>query len=487
MIPNEELAARLPTGQYIDGRWRDVDAGQIEHCYPATGRVQRQFPEASDSQVDEAVTAARHAGVAWAAASVEERQRVLVRLGELLDEAAQELRIVGALERGGPVRRKLEGFNAHPGESFAYAASWADKMMGATIPVSPGAIFDFTLIEPVGVIAVLPTWNGPLWAIAVAVAPALAVGCTVVVKSPELAPFSCALFARLCDEAGIPPGVVNVLSGGPDTGRALVQHAGVDKIHFTGGSATARRIQEAAAAALTPMVLELGGKSANIVFADADLDRAAAGAVGWLSTNAGQSCTGASRLLVQESVADELLERVEKVLAAVRVGDPLDPDVAMGPLISEPACDRVLAALARAEAAGGSIAAGGGRLGGELAAGYFISPTLVTGLSNDDEIAQTELFGPVVTAITFGDEDEAIALANDSAYALAGYLHTRDLSRALRCASALVAGSIGINGGYAPSGLRAPFGGFKDSGYGKENGPWGMAEFIRTKNVMVVL
>jgi aldehyde dehydrogenase (NAD+) len=486
MIPNDELAAGLPTGHYIDGTWRAVGGGGWEHRYPATGRVQRQFPVAAVSDIDEAVAAARRSGPPWAAQPVEERQAILNRLAVLLDHAAEKLRVLGALERGAPVRRELAGFNARPGQPFAYAASWADKMVGATIPVRAGAM-DFTLIEPVGVIAVLPTWNGPLWAIGVAVAPALAVGCTVVVKSPELAPFSSTLFARLCDEAGLPPGVVNVVSGGPQAGEALVRHPGIDKIHFTGGSATARRIQAAAAEALTPLVLELGGKSANIVFADADLERAAAGAVGWLATNAGQSCTGASRLLVHESVHDDLVDRITRLVASEQVGDPLHPATTMGPLISEAACERVLAAIAKAQAAGCAVASGGHRLDGSLTGGYFVAPTILTRVENQSEIAQTELFGPVVTVTTFGDEDEAIGLANDSPYGLAGYIHTRDLSRALRCAAAIDAGSIGINGGVAPSGLRAPFGGFKDSGHGKENGPWGVAEFIRTKNVMVVL
>lgn len=491
MVDVRDLISTLPAGLLVDGTWRDraSGGGVFEHRSPSTGELTKPVPDGSRADVESAVDAARRAQVGWRRTPVAERVRLLHALARRLDETAEEMAHISAVEGGTPLSR----FAAQPpgvaGAPFAYAASWADKLMGRTVSMELGKAFDFTLVEPLGVIAVIPTWNGPMWSVNVAVAPALAVGCTVVLKPPELAPFTSMRFAQLCLEVGLPPGVVNVVPGGSAAGEALVRHPEVDKIHFTGGIETARRVQAAAAAGVTPLVLELGGKSANIVFEDADLDRAAASAANWIPVNAGQSCVGASRLLVQRDVVDDVVTRVVERLRAVRVGDPFDPESQMGPVISATACDRILAAVGSATGRGAEVVLGGERLGGSLAAGSFLAPTVVVGLDEDDPLAREEVFGPVVVVLPFDDEEDALRIANDSPYGLAGYLHTRDLGRALRLASEIDAGNIGINGtgGMAPAGPSAPFGGFKDSGYGKENGIWGMEEVVRTKNVYVAL
>lgn len=485
-----EVSADLTVGMLIDGTWETRGcAGEFEHVYPATGRAHRVFPAAGADDVQRAIESARRALVAWRGTSAARRRGMLTSLGAALTAAIPELDAISALERGAPLSGGgPSGASSMAGPAFEYAAGWIDRLAGTTVPIRLDEVFDYTISEPVGVVAVLPSWNGPLWSVAVAVAPALAAGCTVILKAPEQAPFSCMHFGRICDQVGIPAGVVNVLTGGPEVGAMLVSDQGIDKIHFTGGTGTARKIQAAAAEALTPMVLELGGKSANLVFPDADLDRAVANAAGWVTRNAGQSCSGPSRLLVHQAIFDEMIDRVSAYLERVVVGDPFDLATTMGPLISAAACERILGAVQDACAnSGAKLLCGGERPGGALADGFFMTPTVLIDVDNGSPIAQQELFGPVTTLTRFATEEEAITLANGSRYGLAGYVHTRDISRALRVASKLEAGGIGINGGSAPAGYMAPFGGFKDSGHGLEGGQWGLNEFLRTKNVMVLL
>jgi aldehyde dehydrogenase (NAD+) len=483
----DDRAALLQPGLLIGGEWRaEGSGGALDHVNPSTGKVQASFALAGRPEVDDAVAAARAALPEWRRTTPVARRAVLNRVGELIREHADELATINALEVGTPAAlsraRYTTGITA-----FEYHAGWVDRISGDTIPMSPGTTFDFTLLEPVGVVAAVLTWNHPLANVQMVVAPALAAGCCVVIKPPEAAPFACLRFGRLCEEAGLPPGVVNVLPGAPDAGDALVRHPGVDKISFVGGSAIGARIQAAAAESLTPLVLELGGKSAALVFPDADLDIACQFAVG-VTGNSGQGCTVPSRLLVHDDVYDDVLARLLPAMAAVKVGDPFDDDTLMGPVINEAACTRILAMVERARTSGaGALLLGGERLGGSLADGWFVPPTVFGDVDPASELAQDEVFGPVVAVTRFSSEDEAIALANGTRYGLAAYVLTRDISRALRVASELDAGNVGINGAGAPAGWSAPSGGVKDSGYGKVGGREGIMEYVRTKNVLVAL
>jgi aldehyde dehydrogenase (NAD+) len=341
--------------------------------------------------------------------------------------------------------------------------------------------------EPYGVIASLIPWNAPLVTACKKLAPALAAGNCVVVKSPELGPFAPMRLAELCQEAGVPDGVVSVLAGGPEAGEALVRHPDVAKVSFTGGTGIARRIMAAAADQTKPLLLELGGKSATIVFDDADLGAAAQMAAQMATiASAGQGCLFPTRLLVQDTVYDEVVDRVRAVSESATMGDPLDPAVTMGPVISAQACERIVGYVTDAAASGARVVTGGARVGGDLAEGFFVPPTVVADVDNGSRIAQEEIFGPVLCILRFTDEAEAVAMANDSAYALAGYVYTRDLVRAHRVVDDLDAGYVSVNS-FPSMAASAPFGGMKASGFGREGGRAGIDEFLQTKNVFLPL
>lgn len=470
----------------IDGRWvGDSSGGDVDHVNPTTGKPQARVVMAGSDEIAEAVTSARRAFSTWRSWSPTDRRNVLFRLAQTFRDHAEEYSTIGALETGTPLSWLRSGMESRA-QWFEYYAGWIDKLEGASIPVSPGRTVDFTVLEPVGVVAKILTWNSPLAGLTMGVAPALAAGCCIVVKPSELAPFTCTLFGKLCLEAGIPPGVVNVVIGGPSAGEALVRHPDLDKISFTGGLPAARKIQAAAAESLTPAVFELGGKSASIVFADANLELAIQHAR-TVTALSGQGCSLPSRLLVEASVHDEVVDRLSAELRnLVVVGDPFDERTTMGPVINSAACERILGLIERAKSTS-QLVTGGRRIGGSLADGYFIEPTLLADVEHSSEIARTEVFGPVLSVFRFSDEAEAVELANDTPFGLAAYAHTKDINRALRLASALEAGSIGINGAPAPPGYNAPFGGIKDSGYGREGGKDGMLEFVHTKNVAIQL
>ena len=402
-------------------------------------------------------------------------------LADLLAAHTAEIGAISALESGN-IYSDFVG--QYVSEWFRYYAGWADKISGESIQPYPFTGIDFTIPEPVGVVGLIVTWNGPLGFCAMGGAPALAAGCCLVIKSPELAPFSPVTFGRLCLEAGIPPGVVNVVTGGPEVGHALVTHPGVDKISFTGGTATARKLQEACAATLKPMVMELGGKSANIIFADADID-AAIPLSSRFTNNAGQGCSMPTRLLVERPVYERVVDGVMGAASRVVAGDPFDPQVTMGPVISGGAVERILGIVDRATASNaGKLIAGGHRIGGDLADGFFIEPTIFVDVDNESEIAQEEIFGPVLCVIPFDDEEEAVRLANGTRYGLAAYAHTGDMKRARRLISELRAGNVHINGtGPGPLSPASPFGGVKQSGYGRQGSRLGLAEFLEIKNV----
>ena len=477
------LGEHLPTGLLIGGQWvQESSGGMMPHVNPATGRVQVEFPVAGDREVNDAVSAARGALPAWRALAPQARAMVLQRVAAGIRARAGELGTLTTLENG-TLHRYASSFVEFGASWFDYYAGWTDKLHGAHIPYA-GAL-DYTILEPYGVVGIFLTWNGPTGSIGMKAAAALAAGCTVIIKTPELAPFTTNIFGQICAQAGVPDGVVNILSGGADTGYGLVRHPGVDKISFTGGPETAKAIQAACADSLTPLVLELGGKSANIVFADADLDQAAADTAAGICGLQGQVCNAPTRLLVDRSVHEELLCRVVSLIQATRVGDPFAEDSTMGPVISERAADRIMGVIDGARAEDGmQLLTGGTRLASD---GYFITPAVFAAASNASSLAQREVFGPVLAVLSFDEEEEAVATANDSAYGLAAYIYTKDLSRAHRMVTRLDAGSIGVNGGTGLAGPSAPFGGFKQSGYGKEGGIEGILEYTRTKNVNILL
>lgn len=484
MTQTIDTSRYLRPGLLIGGADLTTASGpSFDHVNPATGQAQQAVLMAGQDEVDRAVAAARAGQAEWKRWKPEERRRVLTRIADSIRAHSEDLSFVMALENGIPVAMARDIMVPLGADWFEYAASWADKLEGQVVPTETST-FDYTLVEPIGVVAVVLTWNGPVGSWGMCVAPPLAAGCSVIVKPSELAPFSSLLIGRLCMEAGLPAGVINVVPGNAEAGAALVSHPGVDKVSFTGGGATGRKIAVACAENLKPMLLELGGKSANIVFENADLSKAVASAVSIIGL-AGQGCTLPSRLLVQDSLYDQFIEMVSGALGQIPVGDPLEETTVMGPVINATACDRILGMVERAKADGGQIVAGGSRLGGELADGYFIPPTLVGDVDPGSEIARDEVFGPVVAAIRFQDEDDAVRIANDSKYGLAGYVHTKDISCALRVCAALDTGSIGVNGAGAPGPAGAPFGGVKESGYGREGGLGGLLEFTRLKNVMV--
>lgn len=478
-----DVSAHLPTGLLIGDQWvTDSSGGTMDHINPATGVLQQTFPVAGVAEIDDAVTAALTGLQAFRRWTATQRRDALQRLSSLVAAHASEFTTIAALECG--MIRPMAAAMA-PGlmSWLDYYAGWADKLDGDVVAAAAG--FDYTRREPVGVVASILTWNGPILSLGYKVAPALAAGCAVVIKPPELAPFGAALFGRLCLEAGFPAGVVNVVPGGPDAGDKLVRDPRLDKISFTGGPETARKIQAACAETLTPLVLELGGKSANIVFEDADLQRAAVIAAGGVVRLSGQVCVAPTRLLVQSSVYETVVDEVSALLNNTRVGDPFDSATQMGPVISAGARDRIMSVIQRTKLSGeGELVAGGQHVRADLG-GFFVAPTAFAHVSNSSQLAQQEVFGPVLAITPFNSEDEAVALANDTAFGLAAYLHTNDISRVIRMAERLDVGNVAVNGGAAIAAPVAPFGGFKDSGYGKEGGRAGVEEFLRIKNVNI--
>jgi aldehyde dehydrogenase (NAD+) len=478
-----ETVRRLAAqGHLIGGSWRVSDeAGTFDHRYAATGRIQAQIGLAGAADVDRAVDAARDARSGWAATSPTARAGVLHALADLIEADAAEVDQLAALDNGTPVS------SIHPGRYTAgwvrYYAGWCDKLDGEALPSH--RVATTVRRQPYGVVAVIPPWNGSMMGMGQKAAPALAAGNTVVAKPPELAPFGVLRFAELAAEAGLPPGVLNVVTGGAVAGSALAGHAGVDKISFTGGSATARQLMARASAHLTPLALELGGKSPNIVFPDADLDRAATTAAlfgtGLLT---GQGCALPTRLYVHDDVYDQVVAKVVGAVAALSVGDPLDPATFVGPVVTEGAMERILGVVDRASSDGAVLLCGGTRLGGELADGWFVAPTVFGDVDHDSDLARHEVFGPVQAVLRFSTEDEVLEKANDSPFGLAAYLHTRDPRRIERFVEGLDAGTVAVNGLGAMS-PATPFGGTKQSGFGREGGRAGIDEMVQTKTVFV--
>jgi aldehyde dehydrogenase (NAD+) len=484
-MTRERARAALPDGRlYIDGAWLERSAGgERTHLDPATDEILGRHQLAGPDEVDLAVDAAR--GAVDAVADPLHRRTLLWSLADGIDTAGDDLAALMSLEMGQPFRAARAGV-AHAAEWFRYFAGWADKLDGTVVPAG-GAVLDYVLPKPYGVVAAITPWNGPIMSMAIKVAPAVAAGNTVVLKPSELAPFSTLRFAQVCQDVGVPPGVLNVVTGGADAGQALCRHPDVGKITFTGGAVAARAVSVAAAEHHTPVVLELGGKSASIVFADAD--PAVAGklaAVLGVIQNSGQGCFLPTRLLVERPIHDEVVDALVAAASGVRLGDPFDPGTTMGPVAGAATCDRILSVIERAQTNGeGTLLTGGRRLQGTTV-GSFIEPTVFGAVDPASRLAQEEIFGPVLAVIPFDGTDEAIEIANATRYGLAGYVWTNDLRRAHRVVDALDAGYVSVNG-MAALPPAAPFGGWKASGHGVEGGRWGVHEFVRLKNVHVAL
>lgn len=477
----------LPEPAFIIGGKREKsDGGALyQHVYPATGAPTATIALGSSADIDRAVAAARKAAPKWAGMSLAERRDCLIRLGHLLREEAASMIPLAVIDNGIPVGTQQFGpFVA--ADLFLYNAGWTDKIGGDVVGTWPADALDYTLDEPYGVVAVIIPWNGPIYALGMTLAPALAAGNTIVAKPPELAPWSALRFGELCIKAGLPPGVVNIVPGGAEAGAALTAHPGVDKIQFTGSEQTAQHILASAAPNMTPVHLELGGKSASLVFDDADLAALDFYGLMGITNNSGQGCINPTRLLVQSSIYSQLVDRLAEAVTRFAVGDPMSPQTMIGPVIDKRAETRILAMIQRAKAEGARLVAGGEKMQAELADGYFISPTIFADVPPQAELSQCEVFGPVLAITPFETEEEAIALANGTDFGLAAYLWTNDLRRAHRLSRRLRAGNIWVNG-FTGIPASAPFGGIGKSGHGRLGGIHGIREFMRPKNVWISL
>ncbi|CRZ19094.1 aldehyde dehydrogenase family protein [Mycolicibacterium neworleansense] len=455
----------------------------FEHIYPATGRPNGTLTLAGPAEIDNAVQAAAKAQREWVSLTVDRRRDLLIGLADVVHEHLDELAELNVTDYAVPI--SFAGTAVLLERFLRHFAGYADKPHGVTTPVNGS--FDINLVErePYGVVGVITPWNGALVVTGSCVAPALAAGNAVVLKPSELAPFAALRFGELCLEAGLPEGLVTVAPADAEGGGALVRHPGIGKIAFTGGGATARKVLQSAATNLTPVVTELGGKSANLIFADADLDLAAS-----LSAHqgplmqSGQSCACASRILVHDAVYDRFLEKFLGVVGAARIGDPMDPTTTFGPVISQGAADRILSAVDTAVSSGaGELLLGGKRIDSE---GYYVEPTVFGDVDNGSELAQLETFGPVVSVMRFRDEDEAVRIANDTPYGLNAFVQTTDLNRAHRVARRLESGSVWINQ-FSDISPQGPYGGYKESGSGRTGGIEGLHEFQQVKNIRIAV
>jgi aldehyde dehydrogenase (NAD+) len=482
-VADPELALIPKFSMLIGGDLKRSGSGVgCDHIYAATGRTTVSLSLAGSEDVDAAVAAARAVFPKWRAMPVNQRRNLLLAAADIIEKHADELARLTTIENSNPILQTRHA-PALAVEQFRYCAGWADKLNGELINTWHGPAHDYASYNPYGVVGAIIPWNGALYAAAMVLAPALAAGNCVVMKPSELAPFAPLRLAELFLEAGFPEGVVSVIPGGAEAGNALVSHPGVDKIQFVGSGPTASKVLTAAAATLKPCGLELGGKSAVIVFDDADLSMSPQEALSGAVSANGQGCVNGTRILVQRGIYESYLQQIATFAGYFPVGDPTDEKTVLGPVISQSACDRILGEVRQAVSNGKSrIVTGGERLGGDLANGFFLPITIVADVDNTDRLAQHEVFGPVLTVTPFDTEEEVIALANATAYGLGGYVHTQNLNRAHRVAAALDAGMIQVNGGGGMS-AATPFGGYKNSGYGRLGGLAGIREFSQLKNV----
>jgi aldehyde dehydrogenase (NAD+) len=472
---------------YLNGAWKPAAGGRrfaVEN--PATEEVLCEVAEGGPEDVDRAVAAARACfeSDAWRGLSARERGKRLARVADLLESRLEEFAKLETLQNGKPLFESKIDVSMSV-DVLRYYAGWADKITGATLPVS-GNFFTYTLKEPVGVVAAITPWNFPLNLAVWKFAPALTAGCTVVSKPPSEAPLTILLFAEVVEAAGFPPGAFNVITGGGRTaGNALVRHPGVDKIAFTGSTEVGKEIMREAADTVKRVSLELGGKSPNIVFADADIAAAVRGAQNGIFYGKGEVCAAGSRLLVERGVRDQVVEELAARAKKLAPGDPFDRATRLGAVVSKRQQETVLSYIARGKAEGAELVAGGNpaKVNGK---GYYVEATVFDRVTADMTIAREEIFGPVLAVLTFEDFEEGVRLANQSMYGLAAGIWTRDIQKAHRTARALRAGTVWINT-YNFYDAAAPFGGYKESGFGRELGREALEGYLETKTVWVGL
>ncbi len=478
-----------PGKLFIGGKWVDATSGKtFPTINPATGETITVVSEGDERDVAAAVEAARKAFESgpWSEMSAADRARLLWKIGDLVDKYNEELGTLETLDNGKPIFESRQIDMPMVAEVFRYYAGWATKIHGETVPVR-GPFLHYTLREPLGVVAAIVPWNFPLLLASWKVAPALAAGNTVVLKPASWTPLTALRFAEICQEAGLPDGVVNVVTGpGSTLGKALVRHPGVAKIAITGETRTGQEIVRDSADTLKRVTLELGGKSPNIVFADADLDAAVRGATIGIFYGKGEVCAAGSRLFVDHKIHDDFLQKLVDRTKKLQPGDPLDPKTRFGALVSERQMETVLGYIEKGKSEGAKLVAGGERANVGNGKGCFIQPTVFDGVRNDMTIASEEIFGPVLATIEFSDIEEAVRLANDNPYGLAAALWTRDIAKAHRIARRIQAGTVWINtyNNYDPA---AAFGGYKMSGYGRELSLHALEHYTQVKSVWVNL
>jgi acyl-CoA reductase-like NAD-dependent aldehyde dehydrogenase len=472
----------------IDGEWVEPASGAyFESVEPFSGRPWARIARGNAADVDRAVQAAHDAFTTgpWSELTATDRGAALRRLAGLLEANAEP---IGRIEQrdNGKLITEVAGQAKGAAQWLYYYAGLADKIVGQVVPMPKPGVINMVKYEPLGVVAAITPWNSPLSLTLWKVAPALAAGNTVVIKPSEFTSASILEFAALCTEAGIPRGVMNVVTGfGPEVGAPLVAHKLVAKVAFTGGDAAGQRVNQAAAADFKKVTLELGGKSPNIVFDDADLDQAVKGAIAGIFGAAGQTCMAGSRLLLQENIHDAFVERLVAAVAKARIGDPSSPETQIGPIATRPQFEKILSYIEIAKSEGARLVHGGRALTGEgFGQGQFIAPTIFTDVRNDMRIAQEEVFGPVLAVIRFRDDEEAVAIANDVDFGLAAGIWTRDLHRALSLTDRIKAGTIWVNN-YRATSFATPFGGFKRSGLGREGGTEAIKEYLQAKSIWI--
>lgn len=471
---------------YIDGQWVDAQDGRtFESMNPATGDAWAEVPEATEADVDRAVRAAHRAFTEgeWSRTTATERGRYLRKLGDLLAGRSEDLGRTETIDTG-KMLKETRWQAKYIAEFIHYFAGCADKVHGDTLPIDKPDLCVFTMREPLGVVAAVVPWNSQLFLVAVKIGPALAAGNTVVLKASEHASAAMLEFGKVIEEAGFPPGVVNIVTGhGDPCGRVLTSHPLVQRISFTGGPGAARQVLHNSAENFAEVSLELGGKSPFMVFDDADIESAVNGSIAGIFGATGQSCVAGSRLYLQDAIADEFLDRMVKQTAEIRIGDPLEEETQMGPLCTTGQLERIEQEVAFAQEQGGRLLHGGKRPA-SLNRGLFYEPTIIECNDQSDRIVDTELFGPVLSVLRFKTEDEVVRLANDTKHGLAAGIFTRDGSRSLRVAKATRAGIVWVNTYRVVSPI-AEFGGYKGSGYGRESGFQAIYDYTRPKTVWV--
>jgi acyl-CoA reductase-like NAD-dependent aldehyde dehydrogenase len=475
-------------GLFIDNQWRPSSSGKtMAVINPATEEIVAEVASADRADVDAAVAAARAAlNGPWGQMSARERGRLVRKIADRLMERADEVARLETAHNGKPIMESRHIEVPAAAECFEYFAGWADKVMGETIPVK-GNHLTYTLREPIGVVAAIVPWNFPLLLAAWKVAPALACGNTVILKPASQTPLTALALAEIALEAGLPPGVLNVMTGpGSSLGQALVEHPGIDKIAFTGDTSTGKGIMKSAADTLKKITLELGGKSPNIVLADADIDAAIRGATVGIFYGKGEVCAAGSRLLVDRSIKDEFIDKLAARAKKMAPGDPMDPKTRFGAISSKKQLDTVMRYIDSGRAEGAILVAGGARADIGTGKGYFVQPTVFADVKPEMTIAREEIFGPVLAAIDFADLDEAIAKANDTPYGLAAGVWTRDIKKAHYVARKLQAGTVWVNT-YNVYDTAAPFGGYKQSGFGREMSAHAIEHYTQVKSVWIDL